>query len=76
MVSITAEDLQILLTALRSIPEIEVVKVLNDSVLFSIDEQTTISNVNSRLVSMGVAPTSIQVHKKTLEAQFLDLINK
>lgn len=76
MVSITAEDLQILLTALRSIPEIEVVKALNDSVLFSIDEQTTIANVNSRLVGMGVAPTSIQVHKKTLEAQFLDLINK
>ncbi len=75
MVSITAEDMQILLTALRSIPEIEIVNEQNDSVLVSIDEKTSIAHINSKLVGMGVAPTSIHVHKKTLESQFLDLIS-
>jgi ABC-2 type transport system ATP-binding protein len=76
MVSITAEDLQILLTALRSISEIEIVNELSDSIVVTIDEKTSIANINSRLVGMGIAPTSIHVHKKTLESQFLDLINK
>lgn len=75
-ISIFADDIDMLTTALNSISEVEIVDKKPDSITVSLSENIKPAQVNARLVSMGVPPSGIMEHKTTLETQFLELIRK
>lgn len=75
-ISIYADDIDMLTTALNSISEVEIVDKKPDSITVSLSETIKPAQVNARLVSMGVPPSGIMEHKTTLETQFLELIRK
>lgn len=75
-ISIFADDMEMLTTALNSISEVEIVDKKPDSITVSLSETIKPAQVNARLVSMGVPPSGIMEHKTTLETQFLELIRK
>jgi len=75
-ISIFADDMEMLTTALNSISEVEIVDKKPDSITVSLSENIKPAQVNARLVSMGVPPSGIMEHKTTLETQFLELIRK
>lgn len=75
-ISIYADDIDMLTTALNSISEVEIVDKKPDSITVSLSENIKPAQVNARLVSMGVPPSGIMEHKTTLETQFLELIRK
>jgi ABC-2 type transport system ATP-binding protein len=75
-ISIFADDMEMLTTALNSISEVEIVDKKPDSITVSLSENIKPAQVNARLVSMGVPPSGIMEHKTTLETQFLELVRK
>jgi ABC-2 type transport system ATP-binding protein len=75
-ISISADDMEMLTTAINSIAEVEVVERKLDSIMVSLSDEIKPAEVNARLVKMGVPPSSIMQHKTTLESQFLELIKQ
>lgn len=75
-ISIGAEDIDMLSTALNSIPELEILEKKADHILIALSENIKPAEVNVKLVNMGIAPTSFTEHKTTLESQFLEAIKK
>jgi ABC-2 type transport system ATP-binding protein len=76
LVSISAEDINMLMANLNKINGVDVIESKGEKVLISLDETLTSAAVNCKLVEMGTPPSTITVHKKTLESQFLELVKK
>jgi ABC-2 type transport system ATP-binding protein len=75
-ISIFAEDIDLLTTALNSIPGVKIIDRKLESITVSLSGGIKPAQVNAKLVSMGVPPSEIMEHKTTLETQFLELIRK
>lgn len=74
MVSITASNMSGLLELLQNFVGVEIVETSEESVTISIREDISSANVNEELVKQGIFPSSITLHKATLESEFLELI--
>ncbi len=75
-VTISADDNNKLVEALKGINGIDIVSKGLDKVTITLDETITTSLINQLLVEKGVVLNSIETHKKTLESQFLELVKK
>lgn len=73
-VSISSDNMDSLLKVLTSLPNIEILKVMDDSIVVTLEENVSTASINTKLVEMGAAPSAINVLKKTLESQFLELV--
>lgn len=74
MISIGYDDIDLLVTGLQSLKGIKIIERKEDRILISLDEGITTSSVNMQLVNLGIVPNLLEVHKKTLESQFLELV--
>ena len=73
-VSISATNMSGLLEILQKLDGVEVVETKEESVIISIRDDISTANINEQLVKQGVTPSSISLHKTTLESEFLELI--
>jgi len=75
-ITLSSDDINLLSIVLNQFKGVKVIEKDNSSILISIDESITTLELNKRLVEQGIVLNQLEVHKKTLEEQFLELIRK
>lgn len=75
-VTIGAENMNQLHEALASINGVSIINKEADAITISIGEDLTTSKINKILVEKGIELSKIEVGRKTLESEFLELIKK
>ncbi|MDY0201597.1 MAG: ABC transporter ATP-binding protein [Tenuifilaceae bacterium] len=74
MISISASNMNGLLELLQNFVGVEILEKSEESVTVSIKEDISSATLNEELVKQGVVPSSITLHKASLETEFLELI--
>lgn len=73
---LSAEDLTELETALKDAKEVSGYQVSGSDIHVTLKEGSAPGDLNKRLVSKGVALSKMEVHKQSLEEQFLELVRQ
>lgn len=75
-VTISAENMPELIETLLGIKGVSIINKGTENITISISENLTTSMINKILVEKGVMLSKIEVGRKTLESEFLELVKK
>lgn len=75
-ITLSSDDNDLLSVILSQYKGIAIVEKGESSITVSVEETISISDLNRWLVEQGVALNQLEVHKKRLEEQFLELVRK
>ncbi len=76
VISASAENMDILRLTLEQNPMIDIVETSHESISFTIVGNLTTAELNKWLIDNGVVVSSLELHRKTLETLFLELVKE
>lgn len=75
-VSLSAESIENLTVELNSIADVEIVDTTPAKIIVNLEEGFTTTKLNELLMQRGITLSMIEIHKKTLESKFLELVKQ
>lgn len=75
-IEISADDIQLLINALKSFPDNKALDNKGNVVVMTLPGNSQISSVSRYLFEKGIFPTHLVSQKKSLEAQFLEILKE
>lgn len=75
-ITLSSDDINLLSVVLNQFKGVKLIERGETTILISIDDTITTSELNKRLVEQGIVLNQLEIHKKRLEDQFLELIRK
>lgn len=75
-ITLSSDDIDLLSVVLSQFKGVNIVEKGASSIIISVEENITTSVLNKWLVEQGIVLNQLEVHKKRLEDQFLELVRK
>lgn len=73
-VTLSSENIDLLMHELKGINELEVIGSTSTEIIVCLDDGFTTAKLNLILNQLGISLSLIEIHKKTLESKFLELV--